>query len=346
MEVLAVQKPAKVIDEAWRGGWCFSADSRQLALQQGDNSITIFDIATAKSVQHLAPVGAYCYLAFNPRSRQLAVSFADGVQVLDLQTEKVLWKQRLSGRGAWIEWHPDGKTLAVGEWAFGGDIVTFWDVGAGKQIGKLEIEGGGARFAFNHAGAMLASSSWNGILRLWDPLSNRQLFHTHSLGTTRPDFSADDRFLAARELENKLCIWEVAAGDEYRTLTAELRAGKRPYVCSAISADGHLLAGGVGESGSGVGLWDLSSGKLLDFDDSSNFVLWGPSGAAYQGAERPVSSADPPRPGDRRGPPRGARKAPGPWGGASPSPKARTGEYWPPLNSMAPSSCTRTSRIG
>ena len=277
--VLAGKEPARVLDEAWRGGWCFSADSRLLALQQGDDSIAIFDVGTAKSVQHLAPVGANCYLAFNPRGRQLALSCADGIQVLDLQTGKVVWKQRLSGRGAWVEWSPDGKTLAVCEWMFGSDIVTLWDVGAGKQIGTLEMEEGGARFAFNHAGAMLASNGWSGILRLWNPLSNEQLFHTHTIGTTRPLFSEDDRFLAARELENKLCIWAVAAGDEYRTLTADPKAGKRRYACSAVSADGHLLAGGGGGSSPGVGVWDLSSGKLLAFDDSSNFVLWGPSGA-------------------------------------------------------------------
>ena len=55
-------------------------------------------------------------------------------------------------------------------------------------------------------------------------------------------------------------------------------AGKRPYSCSAISADGRLLAGG---SASGSGLWDFPSGKLLAFfeDNSHNFVLWEPSGA-------------------------------------------------------------------
>ena len=213
--LLAAQKPAKILDEACRGGLCFSPDSRQVAVQHPDLSISVFDLATAKSVQHLAPVGAYWRLAFNPKSRQLAILCRDAAEVLDLQTGKVLWKQPLSGSGDHIEWHPDGNTLAVGEWMIGGDVISLWDVAAGKKIVKLEgLEGGGMHFAFNHAGTLLATTGWSGLLGLWDPLANRQLFSTHALlGTTRPDFSADDRFLASREAENKLRVLEIAAGE-------------------------------------------------------------------------------------------------------------------------------------
>ncbi len=155
--------PAKILDEAWRAwGLCFSPDSRQIVFQHPDLSTSVFDLATAKRVQRLASVGGA--FAFNPKGRQLALVAQGAAQVRDLPTGKVLWKQPLSGGGPWLEWHPDGKTLALGESMAGGDVISLWDVALGKQIGKLEgMQGGGLRCAFNHAGTLLASTGWDGI---------------------------------------------------------------------------------------------------------------------------------------------------------------------------------------
>jgi eukaryotic-like serine/threonine-protein kinase len=276
--VVAGQKPVKILDEACGRDARFSPDSRQVAVQHPDLSIGVFDLATAKRVQRLAPVSGACHLAFNPRGRQLALMFARAAEVRDLQTEKVLWKQPLSGLGDWIDWEPDGKTVGVAERMIGGGVISLWDVAADKQIARLEgLHVGGLRFAFNHAGNLLASTDWGGKLCLWDPLTSRQLFSAQALAGM-PRFSLDDRLLPVRGDQNKLLVLEIAAAGEYRTLAANRQAGKGPYACSAISADGRLLAGGG--NGAGVGLWDFSSGKLLAFlDGPHNFVLWEPSGA-------------------------------------------------------------------
>lgn len=126
-----------------------------------------------------------------------------------------------------------------------------------------------------------------------------------------PHFSPDDRFLAGTAYGNKLAIWEIAAGDEYGTLTANLMAGKRRYFCPAISADGRLLVAGAD---GGVGFWDLPSRKNLAFIETApgiTLILLEPSGA-FHGAKRPVSPVDPPRSGDRLAPRRGAEKLPVP----------------------------------
>src|SRR5260370_27737746 len=114
-EVFPGKEPAKVLDEAWRP-WhlSFSPDSRQLAVQHPDLSIGVFDLVSAKRVQRLAVVGDPGRFAFNPKGRQLALVSQGAAQVRDLQTEKVLWQQRLYGSGPWLEWHPDGKILGVG----------------------------------------------------------------------------------------------------------------------------------------------------------------------------------------------------------------------------------------
>ena len=186
-ELLPGQKPAKILDEACIWDFSFSPDSRRVAVRDLDLSIGIFDLATAKKVQRLALAGGFGRPVFNPKGRQLALFAQGAAQVHDLQTGKVLWKQPLSGRAAYLDWHPDGKILAVGERILGGEVISLWDVAAGKQVAKLEGEhGDGMCYAFNHAGTLLASIGWNRILRLWDPLANRQLFSTHTFFTITP----------------------------------------------------------------------------------------------------------------------------------------------------------------
>ncbi|HEV8063167.1 MAG TPA: WD40 repeat domain-containing serine/threonine protein kinase, partial [Gemmataceae bacterium] len=136
---LAGKEPAIILDEAWRPlGSCFSPDSRQIVLQHTDLSIGVFDLATAKRVQRLAPVGVAERITFNPQGGQLALAIQGAVQVRNLETGNVLWQQPLHGSIPWLEWHPDGKILAVGESLTGGDVISLWDVQAVKRIGKLE----------------------------------------------------------------------------------------------------------------------------------------------------------------------------------------------------------------
>src|SRR5262249_17877401 len=152
-----------------------------------------------------------------------------------------------------IGWHPDGKILA----AEGNDgIIYLRDVATRTQTVRLEgHKNAGIRFAFNHAGNLLASTGWEAMLRLWDPRTGKQLFSTQA-HTTALRFSPDDRLLAAEHIVNKLRIWEVTAGREYRTLVRDPVLGKGVYGSCAFNSEGRLLFTGTNE---GFGLWDLQT---------------------------------------------------------------------------------------
>jgi eukaryotic-like serine/threonine-protein kinase len=273
--------PVKVLDEPWRA-WaiCFSPDSLRVAFQQPDLVVGVFDLTTGKIVRRLAVDGVAQGFAFSPDGRQLAFATEDMAQVRDWQTDTILWQRRLSGVANWVEWHPNGKILAVGETTTNGDIISLWGVAADKLTAKLEgMQGSGIRCTFNHAGTLLASTGWAGVLRLWDPVTGRLRFNTFGSGMITPRFSPADLFLAGIEHDNRLRIWEIAAGDEYRTLAADRTTGDRMMYCSAVSADGRLLAAGAH---GGAGLWDLQSRSLLAFADDServNFARFDPSGS-------------------------------------------------------------------
>jgi WD40 repeat protein len=180
-----------------------------------------------------------------------------------------------------MAWHPEGHTLAV----VGDDSrIYLWDVAAGKQ--GLILEGHknqGIGVGFNQAGDLLASSGWEGMVRLWEPRTGRQLFSTPG-GLNRPRFSPDDHLLAGHVSKSQLGLWEVAAGRQYRTLGRNPAVGKGSYFGPAIHPEGRLLAVGMED---GVGLWDLTGGKELAFLKSPgmNHVLFEPCGALLTNGE-------------------------------------------------------------
>src|SRR5205823_2602866 len=135
--------------------------------------------------------------------------------------------------------------------------IYLMDLPSRKQTLVLEGPRNGGNFlAYSHAGDLLASTGWDGTLRLWDPRTGKQLFSTPRWAGSL-QFSADDRLLAANINGNMVGLWEVAPGREYRTLVRDPALGKGNYYTSAIHQDGRLLAVGMGD---GTDLWDLTTG--------------------------------------------------------------------------------------
>jgi len=253
--------PSKVLDEPGRETQ-FSPDSRQLAYQQPNGSVTIFDLATRKVVQCLAPMPLVQGMAFHPRNRWLAVAYSGRPEahVRDLQTGAVLATVPV-GKDPFpvTAWHPDGNILATA----GNRVICLWDVAARKELGKLEgITGGGINLAFNSTGTVLASTGWEGKLRLWETYTGRQILNlvanVHSVRVGQ-----NGRFLATMELDNRLGLWEITVPDEYRTLTCGPASRPLNYRRPYVSSDNRLLVAGT-EPG-GAALWDLASGKQLAF---------------------------------------------------------------------------------
>jgi WD40 repeat protein len=111
--------------------------------------------------------------------------------------------------------------------------------------------------AFNHAGNLLASTSWEGLIRLWSPESGRQIA-SYPGGSWFFQFSPDDRYLQGWQNSARYGSLEVAYSRECRLLYAQ-RAGS---ISSGpdFSADGRILAAGTGDR---VRFWEVASGKEI-----------------------------------------------------------------------------------
>jgi WD40 repeat protein len=59
-----------------------------------------------------------------------------------------------------------------------------WDTATGQEVQKLEGHTGFVTaVAFSHDGSLLASASWDGTVRLWDPAASQEVQPVHEGAT-------------------------------------------------------------------------------------------------------------------------------------------------------------------
>ena len=238
--------------------FAFSHDGRLVAVGQTDHSIRLIELPTAQERQRLpAAEVATGVLCFNPDGTMLAaashVHFAGPVIVWDLQRSVVAHRLADGSGGIDVAWSRDGQLLAVGC----ADYCTYvWKaeqtgeplaVCRGHQAEVIEI-------CFSNGGDLLATHSWDGTTRLWDPRTGRERLSVP--GSAVPRFSPDDRRVSLAR-----GVWQLAAGHECRIVPAHEQLGKdKGPQHATISPDGRLIAS-CGKDG--VRLWDLVGGREI-----------------------------------------------------------------------------------
>src|SRR5262249_17469083 len=148
-----------------------------------------------------------------------------------------------------VAWRGDGEFLAC---AGADSRIYVWKLGSPPHVHAV-LQGHEhvtVHVAFNHEGDLLASNSWDGTMRLWDPLTGKQHLSTPSCGASM-HFSSDDRRLGMASFAcSKTGYWEVATSRLFHRLHL---GGKIITFEVSLSPDGRLLA--HGDPGK-LRLWD------------------------------------------------------------------------------------------
>jgi len=237
----------------------FSFDSRLFARCQLDGSLSIYDLGSGKELKRFSGHRLFNHLHLNPGNTLLACSSETDatMEIRQVESGRMVAQWACPVGVSAMAWSPDSKRLATGCLDF---RIYVWDPETGQR--QAVLEGPYAlivNLAFNHLGNLLASSSWDGLDRLWNPYNGR-LVASYPGGSEQLQFSPDDRQLLGWQNVAHFGSLEVAMGRESRLFYVQRILTNSTISGPEFSADGRILAA---ESGNQVRFWDTPSGKEI-----------------------------------------------------------------------------------
>jgi WD40 repeat protein len=257
-------------------GLTFRPDDRELAVSDQDGAIFLFALPGGQAAAPLPSLGPIAQPVIDRHEsqilfgdeRHLAIRLGTLLQVRDVRDNRIVASLKHPEAVHSFAWHPDGRMLAstCRDETAG---IYLWDALSGRQHRVLQGHAGEEKKVCFHPRAelLLSASPWGETRYLWHPRTGELL--VRSLGGTM--FWPQLGETGGLPVKGKL--WEVAAGQEYRTLVRSPLDGVHELTGLALHPGGRLLAVGCE---AGVCLWDLATERELGVldPDSSATVLF------------------------------------------------------------------------
>jgi serine/threonine protein kinase/WD40 repeat protein len=253
-------------------GLSFSPDSSQVAVGQ-DHMLICFELNSGKEIRRWQTHDRVYSVDFNPDGRRVAVGYMESnfVSIYDSQNGTHITDLPI-GDGALtvVGWHPAGELLATG----GSDSrITIWNVNTQRKIAVLEghVEHVSS-LKFHPDGGVLASTSWDGDLRLWHPSPGRLLMRVPL--SIRVGFNQESGWAGVIcPSKNQAQLCRIVPSTEYHTFLNHLDVDLAGLREGDIYPDGTVLAMGAIN---GVHLWDVALGHdlaWLQMDDTTTALF-------------------------------------------------------------------------
>jgi len=236
----------------------FSHDSRWLVTGQGHSIIQI-DLRTGSEINRLSTAGLVSQLAIDSSDQQIAVAYFRGeeISIYDVSAGQTIAALPVGPTSPQVlAWHHSGDYFAVG----GVDSrIQIWNVRSRECLATLK--GHAQRvtgLGFHPLSDLLASYGWDGVLRLWEPWSGRQLLETPSQTVIR--FSSDGRWLGSGwEGRNQYQLLQISYSSVYSSLPYPIKKRDFSIFDGDLSPDGRWLVCGTDD---GVQVRSLPDGQI------------------------------------------------------------------------------------
>jgi WD40 repeat protein/beta-lactamase regulating signal transducer with metallopeptidase domain len=246
-----------------------SPDGKTLATKDA-GAVHFWDATTGKELRkhvYMTDAGGgrsgTDWITFTPDGKQVAVTLLEhAVQLIDVETAKVIRTFAPSAAVTACVFSPDGKLMATGgyENEAGGYSARLWEVGTGKEVRRFVAgdfpAGNGAHrsLAFSPDGKTLAGGGWGDVrLHVWETATGKEPIEFPKLGGNVGSvaFAPDGKTVAA--VADGIHLYDPATGKE--RLRIESSAGGLTF-----SQDSSVLTGAV--SGA-IYRWDAANGRRL-----------------------------------------------------------------------------------
>ena len=237
----------------------FLPDARQVLTLSADNTLCLWDLATAKKIcgldartEHL-DISRFSLIRFSPNCRQMLGVYGaerSDVQLWDWLTGRTLWYVN-RGNVDLVEFSPDGRSIFIA----GQDTTRLWDSATGKEIRRFEGPVGDVlSAAFSPDGRRVLAIGKDRTARLWDVATGKEIGHIHGLGDPVTAFYPDGRYVLTKSAQ----LWDLATAK----ITQRLFYGHfgRVSWISFSSDCRKMLTGGQDRT---ARLWDMAEGKEL-----------------------------------------------------------------------------------
>lgn len=255
----------------------FSPDGKLIATPFGRDGVKLWDVTSGRVVQFLQGVTHVSGVTYSPTGKYVA-SNGDETKLWCLSSGKQLWS--VPSKGRWIEFSPDGSTLA----AISERAIEIIDVGNGqtkKQIqndvgyfhrlvfspdGSLAATTGSSISLWDTATWQLVGRSLDGDEAAFDPSKN-ELVTTNSGKVVTWNLSTGKRtyltgqYLLGNEVSSRIDVWDLNRGH------SRIIPQQHGVKSIAISKDGKRVAAGYWADWSFI-VWDIATGEPVSkFED-------------------------------------------------------------------------------
>lgn len=162
---------------------------------------------------------------------------------------------------------PDGERYVALTYPDDGSILQVWSVEERAPIVDLVgHEGAVLDAVFSYNGEWVASTSFDGTVRIWDSHSGEELVALDGPppGPTVPAFSRDGTLLASNSFPGRIWVWDVATGEVTIKLPAPAGMVGEIGINLEFSPDDRTLAAAYSNDNvPGAVLWDLETAEPL-----------------------------------------------------------------------------------